>query len=253
MISFCHVHPKLAFTTVPLLLTFLSLFSGNIYSQDSNAGTSDYRQIFAQDYTFALNIIDQNPWWSDTLKNHGIDPDFTLAIIFPELIRYSSILDYIEIKSLEVLYVQYGEDYADFSVGYFQMKPSFAEHIEADILKYSLENQYPELNILKSSVADDPEHRSERVSKLKDEYYQVIYLEAFIRIMDFVCSDWIPRLTPAMKLQFYATAYNTGYFKDISIIREEMKKDRFFTGMFIGDEKYSYSDISLDYYVTTKR
>jgi hypothetical protein len=253
MKSYCHVHPKLAYISVSLLLTFLSIFSGNIFSQDPNVGASDYRQIFARDYTFASNIIDQNQWWSDTLENHGIDPDFTLAIIFPELIRYSSILDYIEIKSLEVLYVQYGEDYADFSIGYFQMKPSFAEHIEADILKYSLEDQYPELNLLKPSVADDPTQRGYRITRLKDEFYQVIYLEAYIRIMDLLYSDWITRLTPAMKLQFYATAYNTGYFKDISVIREEMKKNRFFTGMFMGDEKYSYCDISLDYYVTTKR
>ena len=55
-----------------------------------------------------------------------------LAVVFPEIVRYSDLEDLIQIRALKVLYVQYGRKYADFSVGHFQMKPSFIEQLEAD-------------------------------------------------------------------------------------------------------------------------
>jgi hypothetical protein len=91
------------------------------------ASNPNYYEIFGADYEYAVNKIEENSWWADTLVKNNIDPQFALSVIFPELIRYSSISDFIEVKALEVLYVQYGKDYSDFSIGLFQMKPEFAE------------------------------------------------------------------------------------------------------------------------------
>lgn len=227
--------------------SLILLISRPVYSQTPGS-RPDYREIFGADYEYALKTIEENTCWSDTLNKHNIGPHFALSIIFPELIRYSSISDYIEVKALEVLYVQYGHDYADFSIGLFQMKPTFAEQIEVDILKYRLDQKCPELSALRPSNIDSLEMRRYRIIRLKDEYHQLLYLEAFIRIMDQLYHEQAS-LPVEEKLAFYAAAYNTGYRKGYLVIRGEEDKDRFYTGMAEPDIKYNYSAIALDYYL----
>jgi hypothetical protein len=237
---------------VAVILAFF-LLSGPVLSlaQASGQIRPDYREIFGDDYDFGVKTIDNNPWWTDTLLIDGLDPGFALAIIFPELIRYSSISDYIEVKALEVLYVQYGRDYADFSICLFQMKPSFAERIEADILQYTLTDKFPTLSSLNPEATNDVATREKRIIRLKDEYFQLLYLEAFIRIMDTLYPDSRFQ-SKEDKLIFYATAYNTGYFKDEAIIRDESTRKRFYRGMDQISVKYSYSDISLGYFISKR-
>ena len=206
----------------------------------------DYRTEFGKDYEFAEDLIRTNSWWADSIASPGTDPDFALAIVFPELIRYSSIVDFMEVRGLEVLYVQYGDDYADFSIGYFQMKPSFAERIESDILKYSLIKLYPELSGLNPTIDHNQENRKQRIMRLRDEHCQLLYLEAFIRIMDTLYPE--KAVLPAReKLRFYSTAYNTGYFKGERKIGEENEKKRFYVGMVAG-RRYNYADIAEGYF-----
>ncbi len=237
---------------VQYLIIILTITGTNppVFSQDSNF--PNYREIYGSDYQYAINLLDRNDWWVDTLEKHGLDPDFALAVIFPELIRYSSIVDYVQIKGLEVLYVQYGQEYADFSVGYFQMKPSFAEKVEADLLKLGIIKTFPVLSELQPELPDNPETRKNRILRLKDEYFQLLYLEAFLRIMESIFIVEVADLTLAEKLGLFSTAYNTGYFKGISTISEEMRKKRFFCGFDLNTEKRSYSDISCDFFSNQK-
>lgn len=228
-----------------LILVFICT---KVFSQ-LTVNDPNYKEIFGNDYSFALKTIEKNSWWADTLSEDGLDPGFTLAIIFPELIRYSSLVDYIEVKGLEVLYVQYGRDYADFSVGLFQMKPSFTERIESDLIKYRLPDKYPSLSALKPDLSETADTRMERIVRLKDEYCQVLYLEAFVRIMATLYPD-SGFHSKEDKLIFYATAYNTGYFKDEAEIRKEIGRKRFYVGMTAVSAKYNYSDISLGYYLS---
>ena len=96
--------------------------------------TDNYKQAFGRDYTWAVNWLQQNK--AVIQKNadqFNISAKELKAIVFPELIRYNKVFDAIEINSLKYLYVSEGKDYADFSVGYFQMKPSFAEMVEQDL------------------------------------------------------------------------------------------------------------------------
>ena len=53
--------------------------------------------------------------------------DFIYSIVAPEITQYSFIRNTLESYTLNVLYVQYGRAYADYSIGFFQMKPSFIE------------------------------------------------------------------------------------------------------------------------------
>jgi hypothetical protein len=231
-----------------LLVSALGFFlvMNAVLAQYPLSEENDFSDIFGQDYAFAVNLIREEPWMSDTLSAHGLDPAFALAIVFPELIRYSSIMDYAQLTGLEVLYVQYGHGYADFSVGWFQMKPSFAERIEVDIFNHYLEDCFLDLKKLDPDTLPSAEVRRERLLRLKDPYFQLLYLEAFIRIMD----EKYPGNSfniESEKLAFYATAYNTGYFKEETLIRDEMKKKRFYKGLNSSSERFSYSDISLKY------
>jgi hypothetical protein len=244
-------HLQHIFINAGAVLCFTCIFyliTGRTVAQEQPS-LPDYRAIFEDDYTYAENILELNSWWADTLDAHGIDPRFALAIIFPELIRYSSIIDYMEIKALEVLYVQYGEDYADFSIGYFQMKPSFAEHIEADILKHDLLILYPDLARLKPDTIDDPARRIARIERLQDEKSQLLYLEAFLRIMKYLYPPPASYKPVESTLEFFATAYNVGYFKDERLIENEINKKHFYTGLRIEKEYYSYSSVSVWYFV----
>ncbi len=208
----------------------------------------DYRKVFGEDYESAWQTIQKNSWWSDSLEDHGIKPHMALSVIFPELIRYSSISDYIEVKALEVLYVQYGRDYADFSVGLFQMKPSFAERIEADLLRYRLADSFPSLSSLKPDTINDLQVRKARILRLKDENGQLLYLEAFLRIMDYLCMD-VAFESDADRLGVYARAYNEGYKKGDQVVRWSGGQGYFYVGMIPPEKKYNYAEIAVEYYL----
>ncbi len=124
-----------------------------------------------------MSYLLENTWMMDTIARHGRDPAFVLAIVFPELIRYAQLRDRIEMLALSTLYVQYGDKYADFSVGRFQMKPSFARQIEEDC---------PEVFRKRLGIAgqDPVSDRRERLDRLRKPESQLCYLLCFCEIMD---------------------------------------------------------------------
>jgi hypothetical protein len=92
--------------------------------------TINYQEVFGDDWEKALAFESENRVWMEPLlvKNQ-ISYPLAIAVIFPELVRYSALRDKMEITLLKALYINLGEDYANFSIGQFQMKPSFAEII----------------------------------------------------------------------------------------------------------------------------
>ena len=69
-------------------------------------------------------------------NQYNVDPKLLSSIVFPELIRYSHLKDKVEISALYSLYVLFGKEFSNYSVGMFQMKPSFIEKLETEIVKY---------------------------------------------------------------------------------------------------------------------
>lgn len=222
------------------------------FSSFNDPGSSpDLKEEFGVDYQQAVTTLNKNQWWADTLVKNKFDPAFSLAIVFPEIIRFSAISDYIETKALEVLYVQYGHDYADFSIGRFQMKPSFAEQIEEDIIRYNLTKVSPSLSVIHPKINDNPHLRKERILRLKDEYFQIKYLEAFILIMQKRYPEIISKPVED-QLVFYATAYNSGYRKGEKQISKESTRKYFYIGLTEPEKKFSYSQIAVEYYKSQK-
>jgi hypothetical protein len=208
---------------------------------------ADYREVFGEDFIRAEHYLAENTWMADTVTAHGLDPCFVYAVVFPELIRYSSITDFMETRALEVLYIQYGSPYSDFSVGHFQMKPSFAESIEAD-------RRRPEAHSGKSVsgekvIADssDVSLRKSRLLRLKSAQGQLAYLLAFIQVVHDLYPEW-DTLSADRKLRYYACAYQGGYHRGREVLESMVKEKYYYTGLPIGSTRYSYADISAFYY-----
>jgi len=182
----------------------------------------------------------------DFIRKHQLDPKEVIAIAFPELIRYNAIQDKIETFALESLYVQYGKDYANFSVSEFQIKPSFAEDIEIDFLDlYGEEKMDRDFHLQVNEIAQSQENRSKRLNRIKDKRGMVNYLCLFFKVMEAKYPQWN---SEEEKLKFYATAYNCGYQKPKKEVNSFLARRFFHTGLSSMSTKYCYAEISWYYY-----
>lgn len=212
--------------------------------------TDNYKQVFGSDYTWAVNWLEQNNAVIQKNADQFNIPSKELkAIVFPELIRYNTVLNAIEINSLKYLYVSEGKDYADFSVGYFQMKPSFAEMVEQDMggLK---DNFFISRSKLKGlyNLADNEASRKERIARISSIEMQLQYLCAFYKICEQKFTDKKFSSTEE-KVRFFSTGYNAGYQRTYESLQSFQEKKYYHTGKLFTSEQYNYADISSYYFI----
>lgn len=174
------------------------------------------------------------------------DARFMQSIVFPEVMRYSSIKDGVEAESLRTLYVQFGKEYANFSIGQFQMKPSFAEEVETKSAQLLPESILKELQ-LQYALSDAQTIREQRVERLQDTDWQMVYLTAFIAICNKSYSDK-KFSSPTEKLQWYATVYNAGFNKTDAFISKKIEQDNFYLSQQMPGKKFKYAAIAGWYY-----
>ena len=97
----------------------------------ATAFSTNYQKTFGDDWDDAVRFVKvHHEEWQQEFDLFDVDSRVAEAIVFPELIRYSMWQDEIERAAVNGLYVTKGRDGADFSIGRFQMKPSFAEDVE---------------------------------------------------------------------------------------------------------------------------
>jgi hypothetical protein len=215
-----------------------------IFASDLKAQDTDYKKIFGRDWDKAEAFIAENEsWMKMACARYHIYYPVAAAVIFPELVRYSALRDKIEITLLKTLFINLGDEYADFSIGEFQMKPSFAQviHEKAPLLNDRIRSQFR----AETSYGNPREYRSSIVKDLETPQSEFIYLLAFIEICDamfgFKGSDEYYRL------KILATAYNCGLSKDPEQIKV-MSDKKFFNTKLYKTENYSYSAVSLCWY-----
>jgi hypothetical protein len=225
---------------ISIIILFLLLFLNSAGSQSIN-----YQQLFGDDWKKAEAFVRENRSWMDSvLRRNQISYPVAIAVIFPELVRYSALLDKMETTLLKALYVNLGEEYANFSIGQFQMKPSFAEIIRergpsvlgrrSGIVLRSTSDYYDIKQFRKSIVAD-----------LEDTRTEFNYLAAFFKICE--KNYKIKRKDEFSRLKFLATAYNYGIDKSEEQI-DSMIDKKFFNTRLFKTENYSYADVSLFWY-----
>lgn len=170
------------------------------------------------------------------------DKIIALSLVAPELSQFSHIFNELEIQTLYLFYLNSGK--SDFSVGYFQMKPSFIEEIEKYIRadKY-LNRVYRDL-LPSGSQRDKRRFRLKHLASLKG---QLQYLSLFIDI----CKLKTVRINFTDikdKIKYWATLYNSGLKLNSGevIIQQNKKQFPHFT------KEFNYSDVSLEFYETIK-
>ena len=225
--------------TILIFLLFTDLLKPGL------SQTLNYQDIFGDDWKKATSFEKENrSWMEPVLAKNNISYPLAISIIFPELVRYSALKDKIEITLLKALYINLGDEYADFSIGQFQMKPSFAELIREKALSVSRDKT--EISFKNITDYDDiKDFRKSVVSDLEDPKSQIRYLIAFIKICERNFNT--DRKNEMSAIEFLATAYNFGIDKNEKEI-ENMIGKKFFNTKLIKTENYSYADVALFWY-----
>lgn len=205
-----------------------------------------YEDVFGSNWVKANAFEKENrEWMKKILRQNKIPYSEAIAVIFPELVRYSALRDKMEITLLKALYINLGEDYADFSIGQLQMKPSFASEIRAESAEYLKKRSG--INFKSASDFDNiRNYRKSIVTELEDVKTEFSYLIAFYKICErkFRTS----RMDTDDRVRFLSTAYNFGIDKDPEQINKISTGRYFHTKIFKPDDTYNYSDISLYWY-----
>lgn len=135
--------------------------------------------------------------------------------MWPEVERYSRLQDALETAANYGTYITTGGG-PDFSIGLFQMKPSFVEEMEKAWMRSGLAREYE----LWFDTADNATARRIRISRLQKEEWQVIYVGVFLRLLYASYGSFnkkgertqegIETLPLKEQVRLAATAYNRG-------------------------------------------
>ncbi|MCB8999028.1 MAG: hypothetical protein H6540_03025 [Bacteroidales bacterium] len=205
----------------------------------------DYSNVFQRDYSNALEVMKVNSGlFSEYSHKYNTDPEIIMPVLFPEAIRYSIISDFLETNSLELVYVYAGS--ADFSIGRFQMKPSFVENLENAI------DTHPEALAKYSALLipgdrNSPEVRKERIARLKSLNYQILYANCFFDIIKIIYPS-VLKMDKVSQIKFISTAYNHGFLTGQKEIKEYSEKAFFPFNGKNNTSRYVYNEISLYFY-----
>ena len=223
-----------------ILICFLVASTGFLQSQSLN-----YAEIFGDDWNKALTFESENKSWMEPLlAENGIPYPVAIAVIFPELVRYSALRDKMEITVLKALYINLGDEYANFSIGRFQMKPSFAWMIREQSAVF-IGRKSGSLFKQEHKNDDIRDYRKKIIEDLEDPQTQFNYLIAFLKICE--KKYRLNRKDESGKIRFLSTAYNYGIDKTATRI-DSMINRKFFNTKLFSTENYSYADVSIYWY-----
>ncbi|GAB4397862.1 MAG: hypothetical protein OHK0053_15310 [Microscillaceae bacterium] len=201
----------------------------------------DFKKTFAPGYTAACEYLQSHERLiHQTLTRYGGEVRLLVSVVFPEMVRYSEVRNAIETASLEWFYVQYGPGYANFSIGHFQMKPTFAEEIENQIRQHNLllfQGLLPAANV------PEVEIRQARIQRLKSLEGQLQYLAAFQKLLGRRFPDW-SKQGALERVRWAAAAYNRGFTASAAEISAWKQKYAFPYGPAHRGPQYNYAEIA---------
>ena len=218
------------------IIIFLIIFPTGISARP-------YSEKYASQSKEALNYYESNiDEFNKIAVVTGLSPEFIFGIIAPEVSQFGFLNNLAQTGLLRYFYVQGGKMYADYSIGYFQMKPSFVERLEESLQQNeTLQRQFQNY-LIENPISR--EGRAERINRLIKQEWQFNYLALFCLVMQerFAGKEFTDK---EEKLRFYAAAYNTGFHKSELVIEQFSQKAMF---PLLGMTKYNYSDVSLWFY-----
>lgn len=225
----------------PFIMLWLLLIMGT-----ATAFSTNYQRVFGCDWDAAVRFVNNHhEQWKQEFDLFGVDSQTAEAIVFPELIRYSVWQDEIEKAAVNGLYISKGKEGADFSIGHFQMKPSFAEEVEAAWNRSPLAQEYG----FAFNLQQNNEARRSRVQRLSTVEGQCRYLAIFIRLM-LLRHPQLTEMSAEEQVRMLATAYNYSFSASLSQIRKMEHSRRFHTDVIRTryTKRYCYADIAWSFY-----
>ena len=174
-----------------------------------------YRRQFDDQWKKADEVVRQHhESWETVFSSLDADSRVCEAIVFPEILRWSKLKDVFEQAALKDRYIKEGTAGADFSIGLFQMKPSFAEKVEKAWMKSPLCREYG----LFFDLQDTDHARSRRIERLSDRNWQCVYLAVFVRLM-YEREPSIAAMPEDQQISMLATAYNRDFHAPLDSLR----------------------------------
>ena len=144
-----------------------------------------------------------------------MDPLIAESVVWPEMERYTRLQDLAETAAVYGTYITTGGG-PDYSIGLFQMKPSFIEDLEKAWMRSGLARKYE----LWFDTADNATARRIRITRLMKEEWQVIYVGVFMRLLYLSYGSFdrngnrvqegIETLSTEQQVRLAAAAYNRG-------------------------------------------
>lgn len=212
----------------------------------TTAFSIDYRIVFGSDWTSAERFVrEHHEEWKQEFDLFEVDSRMAEAIVFPELIRYSMWQDEIERAAVNGLYVSKGREGANFSIGRFQMKPSFAEEVEQAWNHSSLSKEYGFV----FNVQANNEARRSRIRRLSTIQGQCRYLAIFIRLLQ-QRHPQLSQLPAKEQVRFLATAYNRSFSASFRQIQKMQRERHFHTDVIKtrSTRFHCYADIAVAFF-----
>lgn len=227
-----------------LFFSLCFLFSLFLYGQNNNNnGLDSYKKENSKQF---LNATEMSTTVFTELQKRQIkNPKFYVAIVFPELMRYSKKRDFAEIIATELSYAL-DKDYLICSIGWFQIKPSFAQKIER-LLDNNKEISKKYNRILYNGKDNDYLSRLERIKRLQDFNLQIDYLCAFVDLM--IEKFSLKNKPIEYQLKIISSAYNWGLDKTLLQLEELSSKNAYPQGYGNKNSKWCYTQIVLDFYL----
>ena len=199
--------------------------------------------------------------WHQVWQSFGLDPLLAESVVWPEMERYSRLQDLMETTANYGSYVSTGGG-PDFSIGPFQMKPSFVEAMEKAWMRSGLARRYE----LWFDTADNATARRIRITRLQKEEWQVIYVGVFLRLLYASygsynkkgerTQDGLETLSMEEQVRLAATAYNRGVvwaapgYGDLSALREHAREKHFHYALIPSrrTRRYCYARLAWKHY-----
>lgn len=202
-------------------------------------------QPFDKDFEYALTFLSKNEKLISKILGVNTQQKIEiLSTVFPEMVRWNQFQDLVELSADKALYVNGGKELGDFSVGCFQMKPSFIENLEYYVSQNDSLKQLKEIVL---HLKSEKENRSERMSRLENFEWQLKYAYTYWSVANHKFRD-IKFPNQEAKIRFFSTAYNVGFLKSIEEIKSWELKKAFPYGINYGKVQNAYSDFSIEFF-----
>lgn len=206
------------------------------------AVAGDYFTAYPSESREAVKTFDRYRDRLVSLLGNACDDDVLIAfsIVAPEVSQYSALSDFFETAAVKDGYPSAGSP--DYSIGLFQMKPSFAESLESEVGKDNILKQKYGAR-LAYGTDDIRNVRRQRVERLSDTGWQMLYLAVFVDVVKMRTATW-GLASSEEKVRCWSTLYNAGFYLSRERVRQRQGVKQFPRNT----KRFNYSAVAVEFF-----